>query len=162
MGQRELLLLLGAITLFGVTLVTTNLYVLSQNETVIQREYEYYAMSLAQTYIEEAKTRAFDVAVINASPSLPSGFTDPNALGHAYGEYYPNFNDIDDYHGYADTVSTSRGDFVVTIQVGYVQENNPSVVVNTKTFYKAMTVSVSNDFLSSPVTAHFVFGYIKN
>ena len=109
------MLVLGALMLFGLTMLSTNRYIADQNESIIRQEYEWYSISLAQSFIEEAKTKAFDANVINASPSVPSGFTPYGQLGPAAGETYPNFDDIDDYNGLALTDSTTRGNFDITI-----------------------------------------------
>ena len=163
MGRSELLLVLGALMLFGVTMLSTNRYMVDQNESIIQREYEFYAISLAQSFIEEAKTKAFDANVINASPPVPSGFTGNGQLGPAGGEFYPNFDDIDDYNGLSLTDSTSRGSFDVDIIVGYVKETSPDLIeVSQKTFYKKMIVSVTNPYLIQPVQLDFIFSYFGN
>ena len=83
MGQRELLLVLGALILFGLLRLSTNRYLIDQNESIIQREYEFYGISLAQSFIEEGKTKAFD---LNGTVSNPSELTQWNQLGPAVGE----------------------------------------------------------------------------
>ncbi len=59
MGYRELLLVLGAITLFGITMLSTNRFMADQNDDIWRREFETYALSLAESYIEEARAKAF-------------------------------------------------------------------------------------------------------
>ncbi|MFQ5707793.1 MAG: hypothetical protein ACE5HO_10110 [bacterium] len=163
MGQRELLLMIGAIMIFGITVLTTNQYVVDQNEAALRREFEYYSISLAQSYIEEGKTKAFDANVIDASPLVPSGFTGSGALGPEAGEVYPGFDDVDDFNGLTAVDSTKRSVFYASIQVGYVQEADPETVVGTKTFYKKMTVSVTDSsYMDSPAQLSYVFGYMKN
>lgn len=162
MGRSELLLVLGALILFGLTRLSTNRYMVDQNESIIQREYEFYAISLAQSFIEDGKTKEFDVNVINASPPVPSGFTGNGQLGPEAGEFYPTFDDVDDYNGLSLTDRTSRGNFDVTIEIGYVQETNPEVIVNQKTLYKKMIVTVANAYLIQPVQLDFIFSYFGN
>jgi hypothetical protein len=162
MGQRELLLLLGAITLFGVAAFNVKRFSVDQNESMLRRQIEFYAVSLAQSFIEEANAKAFDAQDTNPSSPDPEDFTDLAALGPEAGEVYPGFNDVDDYDGFFKTDTTSLGAFKVNIQVGYVQETNPNVVVNTKTFYKKAAVTVTHEFLKMPVNLNHVFGYRKN
>ena len=162
MGQRELILVLGALTLFGLATLATNRYVNDQQDEMIQREYEYFGLSLAQSYVEEAKARAFDENTIGASPSVPSGLTEGGGLGPEGGEAYPNFDDVDDYRNYATTVTTPRGTFNVAIQVRYVQAAAPNTPVNSKELFKRMVVTVANDFMPNPVQTAYVFGYLKN
>lgn len=159
MGHRELLLVLGAIMLFGVTMLSTNRYVVDQNESIIQREYEFYSISLAQSFIEEGKTKIFDV---NGAVSDPSELTQWNQLGPAVGETYPNFNDVDDYNNLSLTDSTSRGEFDVSISVFYVDENDPETPFNDETWYKRMNVTIDNPYLTQPIVLGYVFGYIQN
>jgi hypothetical protein len=77
-------------------------------------------------------------------------------------EIYPNYDDIDDFNNYADTVSTTRGDFIVNIDVYYVEEATPEVEAINKTYYKRMTVEVSNALLESPLALSYIFGYLRN
>ncbi len=164
MGQRELMLVLGALTIFGLTTLTTSQYVASQNDAMLQHEFEYFAASLAQGYLEEAKQMAFDQNVVNNTPgSLPSGFTGAGSLGPGGGESYGTFDDVDDFNGHSETISSGPGDFIVNVGVGYVNEATPdSTMASTKSFYKKMTVTVTNDMLAYPVRVSHVFGYIKN
>lgn len=164
MGNRELMLVLGALVIFGITTLTANQFVASQSDAMLQHEFEYFAASLAQGYIEEAKNMAFDQNVINNTPSsLPSGFTNANSLGPGGSEVYGTYNDVDDFNGYSETIDSGRGDFEVNITVGYVNAATPdSLMTTTKSFYKKMIVTVTNDMLDHPVSMHYVFGYIKN
>jgi hypothetical protein len=162
MGQRELLLLLGAVVLFGTATVTKNRYVVEQNESMLQRELELYAIALAQSYIEEAKTKAFDKNVVNTSSSLPEGLTAP-PLRPDPGEKYPYFDEVHDFNGLALAHSSGRVDFHVSITVEYVEAINPEVAANSATHHKKMAVTVTeNSYLGYPVRLSHVFSYIKN
>lgn len=126
----------------------------------MKNEFDYYAISLAQGIIEEAKTRFFDVAVEVTPPplsNLPGAFTYP--LGPRGGEYYPNFTDVDDYNGLTLNVSTPRVNYTVTVRVVYVNDTNLTTTVFNRTFYKKMTVAVTGDYISSPVVLSHVFSY---
>lgn len=162
MGQRELLLLLGAITVFGTAALNVKRFTVDQNEAMLQRQFEIYAVALAQSFIEEAKVKKFDANATDPSSPDLNDFTNPPALGPEMGENYANFNDVDDYDGFSKIDSTSLGEFSVALQTGYVQEANPGVVVNTRTFYKKMTVTVTHGFLKAPVTLTYIFGYKEN
>ncbi len=162
MGHREMIFLLGALVLFGALMLSLNRYAMDQNDVLFEQELEFYAISLAQSFIEEAKTKAFDLNVINASPQqLPSGFTSP-PLAPAVGETYPNFNDVDDFNNFTFQDSTSRAVFDVNISVGYVESNDLETIVNYPTFYKKMAVTVTSPYMDGPVQLNYVFGYILN
>ena len=161
MGHRELLLVLGAIMLFGLTMLSANRYIIDQNESIIQREYAFYSISLAQSFIEEAKTKEFDTVLINGSVTTPDELTQWNALGTA-GESYPNFDDVDDYNNLSLTDSTSRGEFDVSIEVGYVDETDPETIIQEESWYKRMNVTISNALLIQPIVLGFVFSHLPN
>lgn len=162
MGHQELLLTLAAIAMFGVVLLNMNRKMIEQNEDMIQREFEYYAISLAQSFIEEAKTKVFDENVITASAASPADFTSYGALGSEGGEVYPNFDDYDDFDGYSAPDTAGRDTFFVAISVGYVNEGAPETIISAESYYKRMTVSVSNRYLDAPVNLSYVFGFMEN
>ena len=162
MGQRELLLVLGALILFGLTMLSTNRYVIDQNESIIQREFEFYGISLAQSFIEEAKTKAFDENVINGAVTVPAQLTHWNSLGPDGGETHPNFDDVDDYNGLALTDNTGRDEFTVSIEVGYIDETDPETILTIRSYYKRMNVTISNPYLIQPIVLGFVFSYLPN
>lgn len=163
MGQREFLLTLGAIVIFGMTVLSVNRLALSNSEAIVNQQVELYALNLAQRLIEEGKTRAFDEFTISNTPAtLPAGFT-PTPLDHGVTEAYPNFDDVDDFNGLTLVQTTPMGQMTVTVAVNYVSEANlDSIVDPTKTFYKKMSVQVQSEALSNAVQAEYVFAFQKN
>ncbi|MFQ5675910.1 MAG: hypothetical protein ACE5G1_08450 [bacterium] len=161
MGQRELLLVLGAVILFGVALIAANTGMVSQNEDSFKREFEHYALSLAKSYIEEARAKPFfDEALNGGTPAVPDSFTAVADLGPD-GENYPNYDDVDDFNGLS-RIDTARSDYSVTIQVGYVDEPNWETFVTFKTRFKTMKVSVTeNHYLNATVQLNEVFAYVE-
>lgn len=164
MGYRELLLTLGAITIFGLTMLGVNEHMISGTEAIYDQQAEYLAMNIAQKYIEEAKTKAFDEKTINKESSITqSSFTQNIFLGPDTGENYPNnFDDVDDYDGLAVTDTSTIIAMDVAVAVTYVQAANLTAPVATREYYKLMNVEVSNSYLQSPVRAVYVFSYQKN
>lgn len=149
--------------LFGLTRLSTNRYMVDQNESIIQREYEFYAASLAQSFIEEGKTKEFDVVLINGTVNVPDDLTQWNQLGPAAGEIWPIFDDVDDYNGLARTDSTDRGEFDVSIEVGYIlDETAPETIIQEESWYKVMNVTISNPYLIQSVVLSFVFSHLPN
>ncbi len=163
MGSRELLLTIGAITIFAVITTTVNRLMLFNSEAIVDQEVEFFAASVAQRFIEEAKTKAFDETTIVGNPLLvPAGFT-LAPLGPEPGEAYPNFDDVDDFNGYTTTLATTLGDMTVNAAVNYVSEANlDSVVTLTNTFYKRMAVKVQSEYLDHAVSEVYVFTFLKN
>ncbi len=163
MGSRELILTIGAIVIFSLTTLSINRLTLGNSEATINQQIELYALNLAQRFIEEGKTRAFDETTIANTPaSMPAAFGTP-PLTHGVSESYPSFDDVDDFNGLTLTEATPVGQMQVNVAVNYVSEANLDSVVNpTKTFYKKMTVTVTSDALAIPVRSEYVFAYQKN
>ena len=164
MGEREMFLVLGALLFFTMTSLSVNRFCLNNNEAMMKTEFDHYAVSLAQGIIEEAKTRAFDLYVVsNPAANPPGDFTYP--LGPRWDEYYPNYNDVDDYNGLHLTVSADttgpKVDYDVDVQVGYVEEYDIDTFVSHKTFHKKMKVTVTSDFISAPVVLSHVYSYFE-
>ncbi len=164
MGYRELLLTLGAITIFGLTMLGVNEHMISGTEGIYDQQAEYLAMNIAQKYIEEAKTKAFDEKSINKESSITqNSFTKNSSLGPDGGESYPyNFDDVDDFDGLAVTDTSTVIAMDVLISVAYVRAANLTTPVTSKEFYKLMSVEVRNNYLQYPVRAVYVFSYQKN
>ncbi|MDZ7261547.1 MAG: hypothetical protein ONB05_05515 [candidate division KSB1 bacterium] len=159
MGTRELLLVLGAIILFSMTSLSVNRTIFYNKEAIWANEFEAAAIAIAQQYIEEAKTKAFDEVIYSTVPTGPSDFTRPSSLGPEAGETYP-FDDFDDYNGFVTTVGTPRNSYTVSIQVGYVFDGAPDSLLSAQTYCKKITVTVANDLLPTvSISAHFVRGY---
>lgn len=160
MGQKELLLTIGAITIFALVSLSVNRHILINTDAIYGRQAEFYAAKLAQRFIEEAKVKAFDESTINNTPSnIPNDFS---SLGPGGSESYPNFDDVDDFNGFSTTVATKVGPMTVNIAVAYVNETNLDSVVTSKTYYKRMTVTTQSDYLNAPVTMRYVFAFQKN
>lgn len=168
MGEREMILVLAALLFFSMTSLSVNRFCLQNDETMLQSELEYYAISLAQGLIEEAKTRYFDVAVETDPPpalsQLPNLFTYPG--GPRWNESYPNYSDVDDYHGLTLNITNANNpsakvNYTVRVQVGYVNEANIDQIVNYRTFYKKMTVIVTSTYLPTTVVMSHVFAYYE-
>ena len=163
MGQRELLLTLGAIFIFSTITLRINQATVRNSESIYDRQAEFYALSVAQRFIEEAKTKAFDEFTIAGNPgSIPGGFN-ATPMGSGPLENYPDFDDIDDFNGYSATIDTKMGQMSVSVDVDYVEDSDLETTVNpTRTFYKRMRVTVQSDYLLSPVIAEYVFAFQKN
>ncbi|MFQ5771736.1 MAG: hypothetical protein ACE5HX_14475 [bacterium] len=163
MGQQELILTLGAIVLFSLVSLSVNRLVVNHTDAIYSQQAELYAVSVAQQFIEEAKLKAFDENTITGTVSNPGGFSSWGQWGFETGETYPNFDDVDDFHGFTTTLTTDVGAMTINITVDYVEDSDLDVPVTpTKTYYKKMTVIVQSDYLINPVTAEYIFAFQKN
>lgn len=160
MGQQELLLTIGAIVAFSIASFATNQNTVRNSEAVYQRQAEFYALSMAQRFIEEAKTRAFDEKAINTLVTSPTDFINPLKSDGA--ETYPNYDDADDFVDAPTTFTSDLGTMTVNITFVYVPDTNLGITSITRTFYKKMQVTVTTPYLTSPVTVSYVFAHQKN
>ncbi|MDZ7268169.1 MAG: hypothetical protein ONB48_09275 [candidate division KSB1 bacterium] len=172
MGYRELLLVLVSVVLLTLLMTQINSQTVEGREALQELSLHQAAASLAQQFIEEARSKKFDALVgVLAPGDMPDGFTPWNWLGHSGSESYPRFNDVDDYHGFSRTIYVNGANtnltgtdgipFNVNIQVHYVSEANPDSAVSHETFLKRMTVNVTSSWLptGTTVTLKHVFSY---
>jgi len=170
-----MLLTAGAIVLFGVFLLSANR--LMGNATITADENKFYvtALSIGQSIIDEAKTKAFDQKTIVSAIPVTDSLTVPASMGRdGFAEAVPSpdtlsslgyasarkFNDVDDYKGYRRLVNTPRGSgYIVDVTVGYVSETCPDSSKNTRTYCKRMTVTVKSPFTTVPVDLSYPFTY---
>jgi hypothetical protein len=156
-GYSEVINVMGAMIIFSMILLNANSLIMRNTMMQVEGELEQEVIALGQEIIEEALSKSFDEVTHNAAapPSLiPEGFTHPSNLGPDPGEtdrrYY---NDFDDYHGYESTFVTEHGEFEISVEVFYVEEqivgdNITFVHSNTQTTYKKIEVTVTNEYLT--------------
>ncbi|MFQ5628730.1 MAG: hypothetical protein ACE5I1_08215 [bacterium] len=162
MGFRELLLVVFNSVLFSLLVLNINATSSRGQEALQETEIAHTAISIAQRFLEEAKSKKFDANVgTGIDPAtFPGTFTSACCLGHhPTNESYPNFNDVDDYHNFNQTINVQGMDFLVAISVAYVSDTNPEQPAGTETFFKKMTVKISSDWLSHSITLKQVVSY---
>ena len=154
-GYSELLQTMAAMVLFSLILMTSNKIILLNSQKEVESEVEKRAITIAQTYIDEARVLPFDANTTAGPPAdIPEDFTNTGPGGGENSR--ADFNDFDDYHGWTENVDWVQGSgdqaFQVSIQVLYVQEaNNFDMAMgstNNYTEYKKMEVTVTSDFLT--------------
>lgn len=170
MGYQNLFLVMVGSILLTLLIIQINSNNVEGSETLQQMELAHTATAIAQQFVDEAKSKKFDAQVGMIDPAtMPGSFTPWNNLGRGNWETYPAFNDVDDYHNFNQTLyvtgtninpdSTSGVPFAVNIKVHYVSAANPDSAVNTNTFLKRMTVTVSSSWLPHTVTVKQIFSY---
>lgn len=164
MGYRELFLVLLSVVLLTTLMVQINASTNESRATLQELEIAHTAASVAQQYLEEIKSKKFDaLSDILPLSSMPGGFSPYNSLGHGWWETYPNFNDVDDYHGFTRTQTINGVDYNVAIQVHYVRDTAPDTPYNNETFFKRVTVTVTSSYLTNPnmnaIVVKQVFSY---
>ncbi len=160
------LLLVSIFILSGTELITANSTVAEQGEAILT------AFSMAQSVIDEAKSKSFDEraigTTIDVADSLSTSLgveagesvTTPDTQGESGFASSTHFDDFDDYNGYSRNVSTPRGGgYHVAVQVAYAAEMNPDSTLGGKSFCKKMTVTVTSPYFSSPVSLSYAATY---
>jgi len=136
--------LLAAFVLLSRLLLTVNDAAISKAELVSQAEATLYATTLAQAMIQEVSLKYFDQRTVKTPATSPDSLSPAEILGADLGEVFPNFNDLDDYHGYKRSVANPRlGAFRTSVRVSYANANGDSVKV--RTYFKKITVTVSGN-----------------
>jgi len=180
--MSNVILSIGALVIFGTFLTSSNRLMTANTMLAEQNEYYISAVSLAQSVIDEAKTKAFDertvgnhvytmdsLTMVSAlGPDVSEGFRNTDTLSTvapyspAAPGFYSNYvyNDIDDYNYYHRLVNTPRAEgYSVMVTVKYVNEADPDAVLAVQTFCKRMTVSVASPYMPYTVKLSYLFTY---
>jgi hypothetical protein len=168
--MSDLLYLMAGMVLFSILVTNTNTSFVRNSTMIVESEIEYSAIAIAQSIIDEARTKAFDEILVGGSnilgdpetilpAQIPVSFTSPNGLGPEAGEVYPNFNDFDDFNNLTITRTTGYGDFNISVSVFYVNPNNPSTNIGARSISKRIVVNITNDFIPNGVTLNYIRTY---
>ena len=164
MGRAELLLVLGALAIFGRFSLIVNNALLDNSTRVLQSEFEITGISILQETINEVGLKAFDEASVGATPaSVPDGFTAAASLGPEGGETDSSmYDDVDDYNGLTITGTTIAGmTYTITVEVGYVSIIDLVTLSSTLSTLKRMNQTLASDYLSNDLTLSYVYSYIR-
>ena len=151
-GYSEVIQTMAAMVLFSLILLTSNRMIFINSQKEIESSAEKKAITIAQTYIDEARALPFDANTAGGPPAkVPEGFS---PCGQASTS---DFNDFDDYHGLNETVDWQKGSgdgaFDVSIQVLYVSPSSDFDIASGHTGtpyteFKKMVVTVTSDYLT--------------
>jgi hypothetical protein len=168
------LMAFGALIIFSVFSLITNKSLINNKKVAMESSYIITATSLAQSVIEEAKTKAFDENTILGSISLKNSLS-PYPLG-PNSESVPSpdtlinnsfksmsiFDDVDDYNNYYRIVNSPlSGKNYINVRVYYADSTAPYDSISGKSWNKKMTVTITNPFISIPVVQYYIFSYYK-
>lgn len=171
----NMLLTIGGIVLLTTFVLYANGLMFDNTKIASDNEYVITAISLAQSVIDEAKTKGFDEATLLATvtsandltPVILMGadgpsetFATPDSIDSNHPHSIAQYDDVDDYHGYVRIVNTPRAEgFRVETAVEYVSETNPDSVSAVRTFCKRMQVTVTSPYMQHPVLLSYAFTY---
>jgi hypothetical protein len=133
-------------------------------------EYTQKAVAIGRSLIEEIRTKVYDQRLVSAKIVRLSDFS---SCGPAWHEKYPNFPDVDDFHGSVFT-SPAPGTtptettpkclwdtwgYTVAVRVQFVHPTNPDVETTTKTFAKRVQLRISNEFSDDIVIMSYIAAF---
>ncbi|HSD62941.1 MAG TPA: hypothetical protein VLB50_04055 [Ignavibacteriaceae bacterium] len=157
MNSVQSMLSIGALVLLSLSSFRFNTSVLENSTAQIENKVSLTAFSLADDMIETIKQRSFDEATIEFPTGL-ANLTDPDHLSAESGETYLTFDDIDDYNNYSKTVSAPHAEnYHLWCKVSYVDGDNPDNEINTRSYYKKVTVYVSSPYMRDDINISFIF-----
>lgn len=167
MNTGQMMLALGAMIFLSAIVLNVNTNQLNTEDTMISSKLGLIAVSLATSYVEEANARAFDLATVDDFVTDLNALTSASSLGPAYGEYYPNYNDFDDYNGLNRTDLVDGVPFKIKCTVVYVEANSLDSKSSNKTWNKKLTVKIFTDkinnqtLLKDTIEVSSIFSYWK-
>ena len=167
MNTGQSMLAMGAMMLLSFLVLRFNSIHLTSAQASYNSKFGIVATSLANSLIEEAKDKAFDVVALDTTKTITSATDFSTTLGKETSEAYPDFDDFDDYNNlyYLDTLSLRNPQtgaatgFEIRSKVEYVTDANPDVKSANKTYHKKMTVSVFSSAMIDTVKLTTVFSF---
>lgn len=151
-GYSEVIQTMAAMIIFSMILLSANSMIHRNSMIQISGELEQEVISLGQEIIEEARSKSYDNVTVNAAAPpaiIPGGFTAAGSLGPDAGETTrADFDDFDDYNNWTETITTSHGDFSISVEVFYVDDVNYGKI-STQSTFKKIEVSIQSEFLRS-------------
>ncbi len=158
MSNVQTMLTIAGMVILALISLRFNSAVLNTSDSQTENKIYLTAFSIADNLIEEIKGKSFDQTTIEFPTTNPASLTPPSSLGPDSGEEYPDYNDVDDYNGFKDTLTAPYFEtYYVNCSVYYVDSDDPDAASSTQTFYKKVTVTVSSPYLSHNVSVSSIF-----
>ncbi|MBE0557878.1 MAG: hypothetical protein IH628_11655 [Proteobacteria bacterium] len=171
MNLGQTMLSAGALVLLTILVINAHRLVVQSGDAAVSAEAAQVGIDLAQSLLDEIQTKKFDQFADTSGSQAVSEFTAPASLGPGAGESFTlpdtiiyksigKYNDVDDYHGY--TRNTAVGQFAgyqLSVTVVYVDDDDPDVVVATRTYTKRVQVTVINSKYFKNMTFAAVVSY---
>ncbi len=142
----NLILVVGAVMLFGIILTSTLPVIYGNQRAMVNVDQESQAVELAEEMVNIARSRTFNSAVYDEDLENPTWPDDFNDLGGAPDDaQLTQFTGMDHFHGYVDTVRTEQGSWRREVELQWLDEVDPDVVVGTgPSFHKQIRVTVES------------------
>jgi len=173
MNTGQMMLVIGAFGLFGMISTNMRMATFQGSQSITTNVHSQEAITIARSILDAMQTKPFDFICNTKQVVRLSDLTPSSGLGPAYGEYYPAFNDVDDFNNQVyrspnpgmtpspslpDALRSTEG-YTVKCDVKYVTPSNPNIVSSTATFSKRATVTVYNKFSSDTLRMSYIAAY---
>ena len=148
MNTGQMMLTIGALGLLSFAILNLN-WSLSENDvSLAQNRYRLEALSLINSFIEQATMYYFDEATTDTNSAKQLlDFTHPNLLGKEVNDS-SNIDDFDDFNDDTTIVSgLSSVEYKVWFKVDYVVLSGDSLTTSpNRSYYKRMRVFVTDNY----------------
>ena len=163
MVRTEILYIIAGIVILGTLTVIFRDILLDDDNHQAEAGYQIMAYDLLDKFIDQVALKSFDEASVGGRPNgIPGSFTSPSNLGPEADEIYPNFDDVDDYHDFSFTGTTSSGmDYTIKVEMGYVTTDDVENFIIIQSKMKRMNVSLKSTFLPREVHMSRIFSYYR-
>src|ERR1041385_2549653 len=177
----NVILAIGAMMIFGIFLSSSDKLMIGNTQIAEQNEYYLTALSLGQSLIAGAKTKAFDEKSVTYAVSAPESLSaglgtdvvaetvpspDTAITVSPYTSATPGFrsilkfDDVDDYNGYKRLVNTPRAEgYTLSAKVAYASPTWPDSTKGTQTWCKKFTVTVKSPYMPDSLVISYAFLY---
>ncbi len=182
MGSGQTFLIIGAFVLLSTMTLNVNSAMIGTSTTGLEMEATLDAMSIGQTLLDEILNQNFDqktvggIRVYSADSLTPPALFGPDGTAEKISgnqgidtsrtdnfQSLTRFNDVDDYNGYCRMSWNPRfGWYTLTVRVDYVNEDTPDTVLTSQSFYKRVTVTVTQPNLTKDVKNNVIPVILKD
>ncbi|MEX0648400.1 MAG: hypothetical protein WEA56_17180 [Balneolaceae bacterium] len=148
-GYSEVIQTMAAMIIFSMILMNANRMIHRNTVMQVEGELEQEVIALGQEIIEEAHTKSFDEVTVGATAppaDIPGDFVASTSLGTDGETARQYYDDFDDYNGHTETAQTAHGDFEISVEVYYVDEDDYEQT-SSKTTFKKIEVTITSQFL---------------
>lgn len=158
MSSGQMALTIGAFMLLGIVAMNYRGLVSDSDDVLDTNNYTQMSLAIGRSLIDEISRRSFDLATTTKTVVHLSDLTAVSGMGPASGEYYPAFNDVDDFNnkvftspqpGVTPTSATphclwNTTGYRVAIRVYYVNLDTPTIKATSTTWAKRVDLTISN------------------
>ena len=162
MNTGQTMITFGAMILLTIVILNMNRTISNGEDYLNQTRFGLEAIAITTSMIEEISQLPFDEESLDTMKveKVVTDFTYANSLGPDAGETGPYyFDDVDDFKNFTKAETTQQNIYQVFCDVNYVTEANPGVPVNTRTFFKKISISVVTPLYNDTTTMDYIHGF---